>query len=31
MKLHETGRMKAQGDWGLWFAMSVIGLAYLLT
>jgi hypothetical protein len=31
MNLHEFTRLKPQGDWGLWFAMSLIGLAYLLT
>jgi hypothetical protein len=31
MNLHELIRLKPQGDWGLWFAMSLIGLAYLLT
>ena len=31
MNLVETVRMKPEGDWGLWFAMSLIGLAYLLT
>jgi hypothetical protein len=31
MNLHELSWMKPQGDLGLWFAMSLIGLAYLLT
>jgi len=31
MNLHDQIRMKFRGDLGLWFAMSLIGLAYLLT